>query len=53
MHVEEEVFNESIVYNFYNEREKNNSLFQELNMAEGIYIPLINYIKLVGDSQIG
>lgn len=22
-------------------------------MAEGIYIPLINYIKLIGDSQIG
>ncbi len=41
-----------MVYNFYNERERNNSLFQELNMAEGIYIPLINYIKLIGDSMI-
>jgi hypothetical protein len=41
MHVEKEVFDKRIVYHFYNEREKNNSLFQQLNMAEGIYDPLL------------
>lgn len=33
MHVEKDVFDQSIVYQFYNERERNNDLFQQLNMA--------------------
>ena len=49
MFVEREVFDKSIVYHFYNEKEKNNSLFQELNMAEGIYQPLLDYIIIIGN----
>lgn len=52
MHVEKDVFDQSIVYQFYNERERNNDLFQQLNMAEGIYDPLIEYIKIIGNQQL-
>lgn len=52
MFVEKEVFDKSIVYHFYNEKEKNNSLFQQLNMAEGIYDPLLEYIKIIGKEEL-
>ena len=51
MHVEEDIFKKEQIYHFYNEKEKNNQLFQQLNMAEGIYDPLIEYIKIVGDNN--
>lgn len=41
MFVDEDAFIPDQVYTFIDEREKNNELFQSLNLAEGIYIPLI------------
>lgn len=52
MHVDKDVFEKSIVYHFYTEKEKNNDLFQQLNMAEGIYDPLIEYIKIIGKEEL-
>ena len=52
MFVEKEVFDKSIVYHFYTEKEQNNDLFQQLNMAEGIYEPLISYIHIMRDKEI-
>ena len=49
MYVEKEVFDKSIVYHFYSEKEQNNDLFQQLNMAEGIYEPLLSYIRIMKD----
>lgn len=46
------MFNKNIVYNYLNEKERNNKLFQAVNIAEGIYIPLMTYIKLVGDNFV-
>lgn len=51
MHVDQKVFDRNSVYHFYSEREKNNHLFQELNMAEGIYVPLLDYVKRVGKNE--
>ena len=52
MFVEEQMFNKNTVFNYLNEKERNNKLFQAVNIAEGIYIPLMTYIKLVGDSIV-
>lgn len=49
MSVDEDVFIPEHVYNFINEKQKNNELFQSLNLAEGIYKPLIQYIKIIGN----
>lgn len=35
-----------------NEKQKNNKLFQAVNIAEGIYLPLMSYIKLIGNNPI-
>lgn len=48
MSVDEDIFIPDQVYNFINEKEKNNELFQALNLAEEIYKPLIEYIKIIG-----
>ena len=40
MRVEEQAFDSKEVFNYIDERQKNNILFQALNIAEGIYIPL-------------
>ena len=48
MEVDEEIFNPNDVYVPINERIKNNDLFQAVNLAEGIYVPLIEYIKNIG-----
>lgn len=50
MEVNEEIFSKSKVYSYMNEKEKNNKLFQQVNIAEGIYKPLIAYIQMVGDN---
>jgi hypothetical protein len=47
MRVEEEAFDSLQVYNFIDERQMNNILFQSLNIAEGIYIPLMEYVKIM------
>lgn len=47
MLVDEEIFEPDTIYNFINEKEKNNPLFQSLNLAEGIYKPLFEYIKII------
>lgn len=52
MSVDDDVFSTDQVYNFINEKEKNNKLFQSLNLAEGIYKPLIKYIKIKGDKPL-
>lgn len=52
MRVDEEAFDSSQVYTFMNEREENNVLFQAVNIAEGIYIPLMKYIKIVGNNSV-
>ena len=49
MLVEDWMFNENHVFNYLSEKEKNNRLFQDMNIAEGIYLPLTNYIKLIGN----
>ena len=49
MSVDPEVFNNTQVHNYLDEKEKNNELFQAVNLAEGIYIPLIQYIKIMKD----
>lgn len=41
MLVEDSIFDENIVYSHMTEKEKNNNLFQRVNIAEGIYIPLL------------
>ena len=51
MLVEDSIFDKKIVYNHLNEKEKNNNLFQRVNLAEGIYIPLIEYIKIIGKND--
>lgn len=33
------------------EREKNNELFQAVNLAEGIYIPLIKYLQIMSTEE--
>ena len=53
MRVNEDAFVVENVYSYLNEREKNNSLFQSVNIAEGIYIPLLKYIKIVGSNDFG
>ena len=45
MDVDEDIFRNEDVYVPLTEREKNNELFQNVNLAEGIYLPLISYIK--------
>ena len=40
------------MYHFYTEKEQNNDLFQQLNMAEGIYEPLINYVHIMHNKDI-
>lgn len=40
------------MYTFIDERQKNNSLFQALNIAEGIYIPLLEYVRIMKDKRI-
>ena len=52
MFVEDSMFNKNAVYNYLNEKEINNKLFQAVNIAEGIYIPLMTYIQLVGDNLL-
>lgn len=52
MFVEKEVFDKSLVYHFYTEKEQNNNLFQQLNMAEGIYEPLLNYIRIMREKEL-
>lgn len=52
MFVEEQMFNKYGVYNYIHEKERNNKLFQAVNIAEGIYIPLMTYIKLIGDNFV-
>lgn len=51
MSVDEDVFQPEQVYNFINEKQKNNELFQSLNLAQGIYKPLIEYIKIIGNKS--
>ena len=51
MFVDEDAFVADQVYTFIDEREKNNELFQSLNLAEGIYVPLIEYIQIVADAS--
>ena len=51
MRVDEAAFVREKVYNYLDEREKNNALFQSVNIAEGIYIPLLKYIQIVGDND--
>lgn len=41
-----------MVFNYLDEKERNNKLFQDMNIAEGIYLPLTSYIKLVGDRPL-
>ena len=53
MRVNEDAFATENVYSYLDEREKNNSLFQSVNIAEGIYIPLLKYIQIVGDNDFG
>ena len=50
--VDETAFLPNTIYSYIDERQKTNGLFQSVNLAEGIYIPLISYIKIVGDKQI-
>lgn len=50
MWVDEDFFTNQ-VYTFINEKEKNNPLFQSLNLAEGIYKPLFEYIKIMDGSE--
>jgi hypothetical protein len=52
MLVEESNFNDDIVFNYLEEKERNNKLFQDMNIAEGIYLPLTRYIRLVGDKPL-
>lgn len=52
MHVDPMAFHEEHVYNYMNEREKNNELFQAVNLAEGIYIPLIKYLQIMKNEDI-
>lgn len=52
MRVEEEAFDPYQVNSFIDERQKNNVLFQSLNIAEGIYVPLIEYIKIMKDKKL-
>jgi hypothetical protein len=49
--VEDCIFDKHQVYNHLNEKEKNNGLFQRVNLAEGIYIPLVEYIRIVGPQK--
>lgn len=51
MFVDEDAFIPNQIYSFIDEREKNNELFQSLNIAEEIYAPLIEYIIIVGDTS--
>ena len=50
MGVDENAFVKNEIYTYLDEREKNNALFQSVNIAEGIYIPLLKYIQIVGES---
>jgi hypothetical protein len=52
MSVDETAFNLDNVYGYLHEKERNNRLFQDMNIAEGIYLPLMSYIKLVGDRPL-
>ena len=52
MQVEDWMFNDGIVLNSLSEKERNNQLFQDMNIAEGIYLPLTSYIKLIGDKPL-
>ena len=52
MHVEEDNFRADNVYAYLSEKERNNRLFQDMNIAEGIYQPLMIYIRLVGDRPL-
>lgn len=52
MHIEEDTFDINKIYNYLTERDENNELFQQLNLAEGIYIPLIEYIKIIGKRDL-
>ena len=51
MNVDLEVFESNTVHNYLDEKEKNNELFHAVNLAEGIYIPLIQYIKIMKDEE--
>lgn len=48
MLVEDSIFDKSTVFNHLNEKEKNNNLFQRVNLAEEIYVPLVEYIRIMG-----
>ena len=50
MEVSEGIFSKTRVYGYMTEKEKNNRLFQAVNLAEGIYQPLMTYIRMVGDN---
>lgn len=52
MNVEESMFDEKVVFNYLTEKEKNNKLFQDMNIAEGIYQPLTTYIKIIKDKSL-
>ena len=41
IYVDETAFLPNTIYSYSDERQKTNSLFQSLHLAEGIYIPLI------------
>ncbi len=47
MAVDEELFEPGKVYPLLTEKDLNNELFQNLNIAEGIYLPLLEYIKMI------
>ena len=51
MYVDDAIFNHGVHYNYLNEREKNNALFQSVNLAEGIYQPLIDFIRQIGNAE--
>ena len=52
MLVENWMFDDNHVFSYLTEKEKNNRLFQDMNIAEGIYLPLASYIRLMGDEPI-
>lgn len=52
MLVEDANFDDHTIFNYLTEKERNNKLFQDMNIAEGIYLPLTSYIKLVGDRPL-
>lgn len=52
MQVDEDIFDENSVFGYLTEKERNNSLFQDMNIAEGIYLPLTSYIHLIGDQPL-